>query len=90
MMNDLDRRIVAKMEFVLDEIFEGVPHGGDHESRKYVAEMLLKRVKKENVTLDELRTAGRDASQQLSTRGRLGLSDLPGNPVSSIRFGSYR
>lgn len=89
-MTNLDRRIVAKMEFVLDEIFEGVPHGGDHESRKYVAEMLLKRVKKGNVTLDELRAAGRDASQQLSSRGRLDLSDLTSSPASSIRFGSHR
>jgi hypothetical protein len=52
---------------VLEEIFRGVPHGGDHESRKHVAEKLIQRAKKGNVTVDGLRAVARDAVQQLST-----------------------
>lgn len=78
------------MEIVLDEAFEGVPHGGDHESRKYVAEMLLESARKGNASLDELRAVGRDALQQLSVRAQPDLPDSLGNPASSVRFCSYR
>ena len=33
-MANVDRRTAAKMEMVLEEVFGGVLHGGDHESRK--------------------------------------------------------
>ena len=67
-MVKVDRRTAAKMEVVLDDVFEGMLHGGDHESRKYVAGKLIQSAKKGNVTLDGLRTVGRDAFQRLSVR----------------------
>jgi hypothetical protein len=67
-LTEFSRRTSANMEVVLDEVFEGVPHGGDHESRKYVAERLIQSARKGNVTLDGLRTIGRNAFRQLSTR----------------------
>jgi hypothetical protein len=63
----IDRHTAAKMEVVL-EVFASEPHGGDHESRKHVAEELIESAKKGNVTLDGLRAVGRDAFQQLSAR----------------------
>ena len=68
-MARVDGRTAAKMEIVLDEVFEGVPHGGDHESRKYVAKKLIQSARKGNVTLDGLRAVGRNAFRRLSTRG---------------------
>ena len=64
----IDRRAAAKMELVLEEVFAGVPHGGDHENRKYVAEELIQSAEQGNVTLDGLRAVGQGALQKLSTR----------------------
>ncbi len=67
-LTKFSRQTSANMEVVLDEMFERVPHGGDHESRKYVAEKLLRIARKGNVILEGLRAVGRAAFRQLSTR----------------------
>ena len=67
-MAKVDGFTVATMELVLDEVFGGVPHGGDHESREHVAKLLIESAEKRNVTLDGLRAVGRDALHQLSIR----------------------
>jgi hypothetical protein len=67
-MTGIDERTSANMDVALEEVFAGVPHGGDHESRKHVAKKLIQSAKKGNVTLDGLRAVARDASQQLVTR----------------------
>jgi hypothetical protein len=67
-MAKVERRTAANMEVVLEEVFAGVPHGGDHESRKYVAEKLIESAEKGNVSLTGLRAVGRDAFQQLAGR----------------------
>lgn len=67
-MIKLDERIIANMEVLLDEVFEGVLHGGDHASRKRVAKKLIQSAKKGSVTLNELRVVARDALQQSSAR----------------------
>ena len=67
-MTGIDERTTANMDVALEEVFAGVPHGGDHESRKHVARKLIQSAKKGNVTLDGLRAVARDASQQLLTR----------------------
>jgi hypothetical protein len=64
----IDRRVAARMELVLEEVFAGVPHGGDHESRKYVAEKLLRSAEQGSVALDRLRAVARGALQKLSAR----------------------
>jgi hypothetical protein len=67
-MTGIDERTTANMDVALEEVFAGVPHGGDHESRKHVAKKLIQSAKKGNVTLDGLRAVARDASQQLLIR----------------------
>jgi hypothetical protein len=67
-MIGIDERTTANMDVALEEVFAGVPHGGDHESRKHVARRLIQSAKKGNVTLDGLRTVAREASQQVLTR----------------------
>jgi hypothetical protein len=67
-MTGIDERTTANMDVALEEVFAGMPHGGDHESRKHVARKLIQSAKKGNVTLDGLRAVARDASQHLLTR----------------------
>ena len=67
-MVKVDERTTANMGVVLEEAFEGVPRGGDHESRKHVAKKLIQSAKKGNVTLEGLRAVAQDALHQLSTR----------------------
>jgi len=76
-MAKVDRRTTANMEVVLDEVFEGMLHGGDHESRKYVAKKLMQSAKKGNVTLDGLRAVGRGAFQQINSEVGLTQVDRP-------------
>ena len=67
-MTGVGERTTANMAVALEEVFAGVPHGGDHESRKHVAKKLIQSAKKGNVTVDGLRAVARDASQHLLTR----------------------
>jgi hypothetical protein len=43
------------MDVVLEQICQGLPHGGDHESRKRIAQRLMQSAKKGNITLEGLR-----------------------------------
>jgi hypothetical protein len=45
-----------------------LPHGGDHESRKHIAQKLMQAPKKGNVTLEGLRTVASRALSELSSR----------------------
>ncbi|WP_246208391.1 hypothetical protein [Bradyrhizobium rifense] len=45
----------------LDEVCAELPNGGDHESRRYVAEQLIQAAREGKVTLGELTSAGRRA-----------------------------
>lgn len=67
-MTGIDERTTANMDVALEEVFAGVPHGGDHESRKHIAKKLIQSAKKGNITLDALRAVARGASQQVLTR----------------------
>jgi hypothetical protein len=64
----IERCVFAKMELVLEEVFIGVPHGGAHEDRKYVAKELIRSAERGNETLDGLRAVGRHAFRRLSDR----------------------
>jgi hypothetical protein len=67
-MTRIDERPAANMDVALEEAFAGLPHGGDHESRKHVAKKLIQSAAKGNLTLEGLRAVARDAFEQLSTR----------------------
>ena len=56
------------MDVVLDEICRELPHGGDHESRKFVAEQLMQAARDGKTALGELTYVGRRALVQLQNR----------------------
>jgi hypothetical protein len=65
-MDEIEPRTIANMDVVLEEVCRSLLHGGDHESRKFVARKLMQAAKTGNVTLDGLRLAGRRAFSELS------------------------
>jgi hypothetical protein len=67
-MTRIDERTAANMDVVLEEICSNLPHGGDHESRKYVAKKLMQSVKKGNITLEGLRSVASRALSEVSSR----------------------
>jgi len=56
------------MDVVLEDVCRCLPHGGDHESRKYVAKKLMQSAKKGNVTLEGLKPVASRALSDLSMR----------------------
>ena len=67
-MTGIDERTAANMDVVLEEVCRDLPHGGDHESRKHVAQRLMQSVEKGNVTLVGLRSVASRALAELSSR----------------------
>jgi hypothetical protein len=67
-MTKIEQRTIANMDVVLEEVCRCLPHGGDHESRKYVARKLLQSAKKGNVTLEGLKPVASRALSDLSMR----------------------
>jgi hypothetical protein len=65
-MTKIDERTAANMDIVLEQVCRELPHGGDHERRKRIAQKLLQSAKKGNVTLDGLRNVARRALSELS------------------------
>jgi len=66
-MTKLDGRTIADMEIVLENVCRGLPNsGGDHATRKYVAQKLVQAAKKGNTTLGGLEAVGRRALQQIT------------------------
>ena len=60
-LSEFDERTQANMDVVLDEICGKLPHGGDHESRKAIAEELMQAVRDSKTGLRELTYVGRRA-----------------------------
>ncbi|UFW71294.1 hypothetical protein [Bradyrhizobium sp. WU425] len=60
-MSEFTGEVQANMGLVLDQVWAGLPNGGDHESRRYVAEQLIQAVRAGKTTLGELTSAGRRA-----------------------------
>jgi hypothetical protein len=67
-MTKLDDRTVTKMDVVLEEVCRAFPHGGDHESRKYIAQKLKLSAKKGNTTLGGLTMVAQSALADLTKR----------------------
>ena len=57
----IDERTQANMDVVLDGICSKLPNGGDHETRKFVAERLLNSAQRGKATLKELGAVARRA-----------------------------
>lgn len=60
-MANLDGRTKANMDVALEEACRGLPHGGDHNLRKKVAQKLLQSARKGNTTLSGLSEVARAA-----------------------------
>jgi hypothetical protein len=60
-MSEFDDRVQANMDVVLDEVCAELPKGGDHESRKYIAEQLIQAARAGKTTLGDLTYVGRRA-----------------------------
>ena len=67
-MTKIEQRTIAYMDVALEEVCRCLPHGGDHESRKYVAKKLMQSAKKGNVTLEGLKPVASRALSDLSMR----------------------
>jgi len=67
-MAKLDDRTIANMKVALDRACASFPYGGDHETRKHIAQKLMQSAKKGNVTLVGLRTVANRALSELSRR----------------------
>jgi hypothetical protein len=65
-MAKLDDRTIANMEVALEKACSRFPNGGDHESRKYVAQKLMLSARKGNTTLGGLDVVAHRAVQELS------------------------
>ena len=60
-MADLDERTRANMDVALEDACRELPHGGDHNLRKKVAQRLLQSARKGNTTLGGLAVVARTA-----------------------------
>jgi hypothetical protein len=49
------------MDVVLEQVCADLTNGGDHESRRYVADQLIEAARQGKTTLGELTSAGRAA-----------------------------
>jgi hypothetical protein len=57
-----------KWTLSLEEVCRAFPHGGDHESRKYIAQKLKLSAKKGNTTLGGLTMVAQSALADLTKR----------------------
>ena len=53
-MTELSERTKANMDVVLEETCRQLPHGGDHDSRRFIAERLIEAARSGHSTLGEL------------------------------------
>ena len=66
MTKKLSERTKANMDVVLEETCRQLPHGGDHDSRKFIAEQLIKAAQSGHSTLGELGIIARRALAELA------------------------
>ena len=67
-MDEFDERTRANMDVVLEEICREMPHGGDHESRRFIAERLMECAREGRSSLTELDSVARRALLELVNR----------------------
>jgi hypothetical protein len=69
-VREFDEETQANMDTVLANICSELPHGGDHESRKFVAEQLIEAAREGKTGFEELTAVGRRAFVYLQNRSR--------------------
>lgn len=65
-MPELSERTKANMDVVLEETCRQLPHGGDHDSRRIIAERLIEAAQAGHSTLGELGIIARRALAELT------------------------
>jgi len=65
-MTNFDRRTTANLVVALERVCQKLPGGGDHETRKRVAEKLLQAAESGHRHLGELETVGRGALREVN------------------------
>ena len=68
-MTELSERTKANMDGVLEETCRQLPHGGDHDSRRFIAERLIEAAQAGHTTLGELGIIARRALAELIGKG---------------------
>ena len=71
-MTKLDERTVANMDVVLERVCGVFSHGGDHETRKFIARKLKMSAQRGATTLGALNTVADKALEELARRGERG------------------
>jgi hypothetical protein len=67
-MDEFDDRTRANMDVALEEICQQMQHGGDHDSRKFIAERLIESAREGRTSLTELNSVARRALLELVNR----------------------
>jgi hypothetical protein len=67
-MKKFDWRTAANLEVALETVCRKLPSGGDHETRKRVAEALLRTAKSGHTNLGDLESVGRKALREANRR----------------------
>jgi hypothetical protein len=67
-MDEFDDRTRANMDVILEEICREMTHGGDHESRKFIAARLIESARGGRTTFAELNAVARRALLELMNR----------------------
>ena len=67
-MDELDEQTRANMDVALEEICREMKHGGDHESRKFIAERLMQCAREGRTSLADLNSVARRALLELVNR----------------------
>jgi hypothetical protein len=65
-MAKLDDRTIANMKVALDRACASFPYGGDHETRKHIAQKLKRSANEGNITLGGLCVVAHSALQEMS------------------------
>jgi hypothetical protein len=71
-MTKLDERTVANMDVVLERVWGVFSHGGDHETRKFIARKLKMSAQRGATTLGALNAVADKALEELARRGERG------------------
>ena len=67
-MDEFDDRTKANMDVALEEVCREMTHGGDHESRRFIAQRLIECAREGRTTLAELNGVARRALLELVNR----------------------
>lgn len=64
-MSEFSRRVQANMDVVLEEVCASLPHGGDHTTRKFIAEQLVEAARAGQTNLGDLKAVALRALRAL-------------------------